>query len=129
MSRPDPAVLTAVGHVSDRVSALAAAIKELVIAECLVTCTLQISPQGFAQFDWPVSFASVAVTNLSAQPVTITTASPSDAAPMTGVGVAVVPATHGATHNLAGHCLTVYGTPGDRVTVSVFSRPSAPAWG
>jgi hypothetical protein len=128
MSRPDP-VLTAVGAVSDRVSALAAALKDMVIAECLVTTTLQIGPQGYGVFDWPVTFASIAVTNTSAQPVTVTTATPADTAPVTGVGVALVPANKGATYNLAGHCLTVYGNAGDRVTLSVFSRPSAPAWG
>ncbi|MFE7413132.1 hypothetical protein [Streptomyces laurentii] len=127
-TRPDP-VLTAVGAVSDRVSALAAALKEMVIAECLTTTTLQLNSQGYADFGWPVTFASVAVTNLSAQPVTLTTATPAEAAPVTGTGVAVVPAGSGATYNLAGHSLTVYGTPGDRVTLSVFSRPSAPAWG
>jgi hypothetical protein len=126
--RPDP-VLTAVGAVSDRVAALAAAIKELVIAECLTTATLKFDARGIAEFGWPVPFASVAVTNLSAQPVTVTTQTPSDTAPVTGQGVAVVPANSGTSYNMAGCSLTLYGNPGDRVTMSVFTRPSTPAWG
>lgn len=122
-------VMTALGTVNDRVSALAAAIKELVISECLTTTTLVISPAGFAEFDWSAGFASVALTNLSADPVTITTSTPADAAPLTGNGVARVLANSGAVHNLASHSLTIYGTPGDAVTVSVFSRPQPPAWG
>ncbi|MGW5978765.1 hypothetical protein ACWFMH_19635 [Bacillus altitudinis] len=121
--------MTALGAVSDKVSALAAAIKEMVVAECLTTQTLQISPAGFAEFSYPVPFASVAVTNLSAQPLTVTTQTPAETAPVTGTGVAVVPANSGAAHNLAGRSLTVYGTAGDRVTLSIFTRPTAPAWG
>ena len=122
-------ILTALGGVSERVTALAAAIKDLVIAECLTTVTLAIGPGGFAEFDYSVPFASVALTNTSAAPVTLTTATPADAAPVTGTGVMLVPAGKGATYNVHSHSLTLYGTPGDRVTLSVFSRPQAPAWG
>ncbi|MFD9242725.1 hypothetical protein ACFV0D_12495 [Streptomyces sp. NPDC059556] len=129
MSRPDPVLTAAVAAIDDRLSQLAAAIKNMVIAECLTTTTLQFNAQGYAEFDYAVRFASVAVTNLSAAPVTVTTQTPAEAAPVTGTGVAIVPANSGAAYNLSGHSLTLYGTAGDRVTVSVFSRPSTPAWG
>lgn len=126
--RPDE-VMTAIGGVHDRVTALAAALKEMVISECLTTATLVIGASGHAEFDWTSGFASVALTNLSADPITITTATLADVAPTTGQGVAVVLPKSGASHNLAGHSLTVYGTAGDVVTLSVFSRPQPPAWG
>lgn len=122
-------VMTALGSVHDRVSALAAAIRELVIAECLHTTTLIINSRGYAEFDYTAGFASVAVTNLSADNVTITTSTPADAAPTRGTGVAIIPANRGAVYNLASHSLTVYGTPGDAVVLSIFSRPQPPAWG
>jgi len=122
-------VMTAIGTVHDRVSALAAALKELVIAECLHTATLLIGSGGYAEYDWTSGFASVALTNLSTETVTVTTATPADTAPLQGPGVVLVPAGKGAVYNIASHSLTIYGNPGDQVVVSVFSRPQPPAWG
>lgn len=123
-------VMQAVGEVSARVSALAAALRELVVAETLTTVTVQVPPNGSAQFDWSAGFASVAVTNCTPDTVTVTTATAADVAPATGTGVAKVPAGKGATHNLAGHALTLYGgATGGPVTLSVFARPQTPAWG
>jgi hypothetical protein len=121
--------MTALGAVNDRVTALATAIKDLVIAECLHTATVIIGARGYVEYDYPAGFASVALTNLSADTITATTATPSDAAPTRGTGVVLVPATRGAVYNLSSHSLTIYGTAGDAVVISVFSRPQPPAWG
>jgi hypothetical protein len=122
-------VMTAIGTVHDRVAALTAVLRDMVTHETLTTTTLAFGADGTAVFDWSAGFASVAVTNTSAQDVTLTAATVQDGAPLTGSGVALVPAGKGATYNLAGHALTLYGNPGDRVTLSVFSRPQPPAWG
>jgi hypothetical protein len=122
-------VMTAIGAVSDRVSALAAAIKEMVVAECLHTATVIIGGAGYVEYDYPATFASVALTNCSEDTITATTATPADTAPVRGTGVVIVPAGKGAVYNLSSHSLTLYGTPGGQVVVSVFSRPQPPAWG
>lgn len=122
-------VMTSLGTMHDRLSTLTTVLRDMVVHECLTTVTLAFDTEGVATFDWSAGFASVAITNTSAQSVTVTAATPTDTAPLTGSGVALVPAGKGATYNLAGHALTLYGTAGDRVTLSVFSRPQPPAWG
>jgi hypothetical protein len=126
---PPTDVMTALGTVHDRISALASVLKELVVAECLQTTTLALSADGIATFDWSGGFASVAVTNTSAAAVTVTTDTPAAAAPTTGTGVGLCPPGKGTVYNMTGHTVTLYGTPGDRVTLSVFARPQPPAWG
>lgn len=122
-------VMTALGGIHDRVSALAAALKELVIAECLTTVTLAIGPAGYAEFDYPVPFASVAITNAGTTTMTAVGATVTDTAPTVGTGVALVAAGKGAVHNISSRVLTIYGTAGDHLTLSVFARPQPPAWG
>lgn len=122
-------VMTGLGSVHDRLSALAAAIKELVIAECLTTTTLQFGGGGYVEYDYPGGFASLAVLNTSTMLVTVSASTPQDVAPLTGVGVGLCPPSKGTVHNISAHSVTLYGNPGDRVTLSVFSRPQPPAYG
>lgn len=122
-------VMTGLGSVHDRVSALAAAIRELVIAECLTTVTLAFGPDGYVEFDYPGTFASLSILNTSDQLVTVSASTPQETAPLTGIGVGLCPAGMGTVHNISAHSVTLYGNSGDRVTLSVFSRPQPPAWG
>lgn len=122
-------VMRGLGTIDSRIGQLAHALKDLVTCETLATETRTFDANGQTTASWNFAFAAVAVTNLSAQKVTITNMGPQGAAPTLGPGVALVAAGKGATYNLAGTMLTLYGNPGDQVTVSVFARPQPPAWG
>jgi hypothetical protein len=41
----------------------------------------------------------------------------------------MVAAGKSAVHNLSGHALSIYGTPGASVVVQVYAKPQPPAWG
>lgn len=123
------AMVASIGHLDARVSQLAGALRDLIVCETLATETRVLDATGQTFYNVNFTFASVAVTNLSSQKVTVTNMGPRDVAPTSGPGVGLVPAGKGATYNLAGSMLTFYGNPGDTITFSVFARPQPPAWG
>lgn len=100
----------------------------LVINECLTTETLILDASGIASRDWSVPYGSVAVHNAGVDPLTIVNGPPAGAAPVAGVGVVVVPSGAGVTANMSGRMLTLYGTAGAGVILSVFTRPQPPAF-
>jgi hypothetical protein len=77
----------------------------------------------------PAGYAALAITNLSADPVTVTSDTQASTAPSSGAGVALIPGNGAATVNLAGRAFTLYGTAGDQVVVQVFAATQPPAWG
>ncbi len=78
-----------------------------------------------------VPYAAVLVVSASALPVTVTNAAPAASAPTQGRGVAIVDPFGTAVLNAAGRDLTLYGNPGDAVTlvVTAQSQPFAGASG
>lgn len=92
--------------------------------------TLQIGAAGCTGRQFHRPYAAVAVNSQSAQPVTITSSTnATGSAPTAGPGVAILKAGGSGVFNLSGRVVTVFGTPGDYVTVQVFERPQPPAWG
>jgi hypothetical protein len=79
--------------------------------------------------DWQVEYHAVAVTSQSTAAVTLSAASSYASAPASGVGVAVVGPNRCGVFNLTGYALSVYGKPGDTVTLEVLAKPQPPAWG
>lgn len=97
-------------------------------------CTLAVETwvipaNGVLTRDWATPYASVTVANQGAQPMTVVSGTPGDVAPVNGPGAAVVMAGKAAAWNLAGYTLTIYGTAGDRVTLSVSTAEQPPAFG
>lgn len=91
--------------------------------------TWQFDPAGIITRSWHVPYAAVAVDNHSTQPITATSGPPAASAPSSGQGVAVLPGSSAAVCELAGRTLTLYGTPGDSVTLQVFTDTQPPAYG
>lgn len=124
------ALATEVRHLGGRVTAAVAELHGVVINHCLLTETVLFPATGRCHREWHVPYGSVAIHNGSAgSKVTVTNATPSDTAPVAGTGVVVVPAGAAVTANITGHTLVVYGTPGERAVLSVFTKPQPPAWG
>lgn len=85
------------------------------------TATLDASGQYSRTFQVP--FAAVAVVNLGSTPITIAAATPQGSAPSGGAGVHVLGAGKGASYALRDTALTIYGSPGQQVSVQVFTKP------
>lgn len=112
-----------------RVSMLAQAMRNMLDAKTLDVVTVVIPASGSWEKSWHVQYNSVAVTSQSTAKVTISSAGAQLGAPTSGVGVAVLGPNRCGTFNINGHILSIYGNPGDTVTVSVFACPQPPAWG
>lgn len=81
--------------------------------------------------EFRVPLGSVAVANHStANAVFVQGASPSGTtAPANGTGVHQVSKSCAAVINLTGHVVTFYGTPGDTISVQIFTKGQPPAYG
>lgn len=129
MTAPDRAELAAeVRALGGRLTSAIADLHGLVVNDCLGTETTALNAAGVASRDWVVPFGSIAVHNGGAGPLTISTAPLAETAPLTGTGVVVIPSGAAAVVNLAGRTLTLYGTAGARVVLSVFTKAQPPAW-
>lgn len=119
-----------VRQLGGRLTEAVAELHGLVINDCLATETLIFPATGVIARDWTVPYGSVAVHNGSgtSQKVTVTNQGHGDRAPVSGLGVVPVPAGAAVTANLSGRTLTLYGTPGERVVLSVFTKSQPPAW-
>jgi len=117
-----------VRHLGGRLTETVSELHGLVINACLTTETLILDADGRASRDWSVPYGSVAVHNAGADTLTIVNGTPAAAAPMSGVGVVVIPSGSAMTANMAGRSLSLYGTAGACVVLSVFTRPQPPAF-
>lgn len=117
-----------VREMGGRITAAIADLHGLVINDCLSTETLILDGSGTAQRNWTVPYGSISAHNGGAGPLTLTTAPAAATAPSSGLGVAVLPSGAAGTVNMAGRSLTLYGTAGARVVLSVFTRSQPPAW-
>lgn len=97
--------------------------------DVLISGTFAFDANGQISLDFQVDYACVAIQSSSAQPVTVTAASPQSAAPATGRGVHKVPANKAATLNIREKALTLYGNAGDLVSLQIFTKPQPPAFG
>ena len=101
----------------------------LVVNNCLATETIVIPAAGVVSRQWRVPFGSVAVANHGAGTLTMNPGPAQGQAPTSGPGVVKVAGYTGVTVNVAGRDLTIYGTPGALVVLSVFANPQPPAFG
>lgn len=111
-----------------RLTSVVSDLHGLVVNECLVTETLILNATGQAARDWTVPYGSVAVHNAGADPLTVVNGTLAASAPSSGVGVVIIPSGAGVTANMAGRSLSLYGTPGAAIILSVFTRPQPPVY-
>lgn len=91
--------------------------------------TWTIPTTGRIERSWNVPYRSVAIQHHgNTDPITVCSSPSQDDPPPDGPGTALLEANGAACWNLAGYDLTIYGTAGDRVTISVFTCEQPPAW-
>ena len=118
-----------VRQLGGRVTAAVSELHGVIVNNCLTTATIILNAQGVGTFDWRVPFGSVSVVNNGPGTITITTDSNGSGAPTQGQGVAKVAGYGAQVVNMAGRTLTLYGSPGASVGLSVFANAQPPAFG
>lgn len=125
----------ALGHLATierTMAVIAAACSRLAGAETLESGTFRIGEDGTLTRTWRVPFAGVAIENRSAADVVIEPSTNRGEAPTPaqaiGPGIFSIGPDRAGTYNISGYTLTIYGTPGDTVSLQVFARPQPPAW-
>lgn len=127
MTRYDDAVLDALTALKSELTTMATAFREVQYSRVLETASFKFNASGVISRDYPVPYAAVTIVSQSGSTVTAANQTPAAAAPTEGQGVAKVGPYGVGTYNLAGRSLTLYGTPGDYVTITVYVRAQTPA--
>lgn len=129
MRKNDGESVAILGNIHAGITALADAAKSRNYCETLAVETWVFPPDGIISRQWAVDYRSVAVTAFSTtEKVTVSSSAPAESAPTTGAGTAVLAPGKCGVFNVAGRALTLYGKPGENVTISVFAKPQPPAW-
>ena len=97
--------------------------------DVLLQGTYALGAGGTWVRNWPQAFSAVAVANIAATSLTVTSALEGAAAPAGGAGVVVVPSGYFRVVPMRGNSLTLYGTAGEAFDVAVFIRPRTPSAG
>lgn len=101
-----------------------------VVNAVLLTELVQLDATGYAQRSFPTPMGSVVASNHSAATaLTVTGTSVGGAAPSSGVGVYRIPKNTAAVVNIASHVLSLFGEANGLVSVQVFAKGQAPAFG
>jgi hypothetical protein len=117
-----------VRELGGRLTSVVSDIHGLVINQCLTTETILLDAGGRGVRDWTVPFGAVAIHNAGAEALTVVNGTPTENAPVSGIGVVIVPSGAAITANIAGRTLSFYGAPGAGVILSAFTRPQPPAF-
>lgn len=121
-------ILAELRHQHGTSTQLAGHLRGLMANDLLSSDLATFDSQGQIQRNWPSPFGSVAVHNHGTSPVFVSADPPQDVAPR-GRGAALVPAGGFDLLDLHGTAVTLYGTPGDQVTLQAFTRAWPPAGG
>lgn len=111
---------------STRLTELASEIRGLSLNNVLLSELITIPASGICRRDTSTTYASVGAWALTSQ-VTLDSGPEQAAAPTRGIGVLVIPGKVGIVWPLVGTTLSIYGTPGDRVLVALWSKPQCPS--
>lgn len=127
MSRTEQALLELAQEIKDQLGTAATAFRELRYTKVLETASFKFNAAGVISRDYPVPYSAVTVISQSTAKVTIANQPNAGAAPTEGQGTAIVGPLGFGTYNLAGRSLTLYGNPGDYVTITAYATPQTPA--
>lgn len=88
----------------------------------LMVATKTFPASGWISENFAAPIGTVRMRNLNAaNNITVSSSSPQETAPVTGVGVYVIPGTKDDTVSIGGTVVTFYGTVGDRVSYQIFT--------
>lgn len=111
---------------STRLTELAAEIRGLALNNVLLSELITIPATGITSRDTSTTYASVGVWAYGTDQVTVDSGPVAAAAPDAGIGVLIVPSKAGVVWPLVGTTLSIYGTPGDKLLLALWSKPQCP---
>ncbi|HEV2347595.1 MAG TPA: hypothetical protein VGS97_26120 [Actinocrinis sp.] len=127
MSRHEQMLLDVLHQVQLQLGTTATAFRELRHTKVLETASFKFNTAGVISRDYPVPYSAVTIVSQSSAKLTAANQPNAGAAPSEGQGTAIVGPYGSGTYNLAGRSLTLYGNPGDYVTITVYACPQTPA--
>lgn len=107
----------------------AAKIRGQILNDVLEVGTFLLDAEGQLTRAYNTPIGSVAVVNLSDADVTVTSSPPTSSAPPIGRGIQVIPAGAWFSVPIAARHFTLYGAPGGRVSIQVFTGMQASGGG
>ncbi|MGI8685130.1 MAG: hypothetical protein ACR2MO_08610 [Acidimicrobiales bacterium] len=123
-------LITTMQLIEGRMTELAATFRGLTLNDVLLVETAVFDADGVVSRTFTVPYGAVAVANLGTAMITLTSSSVAGADPPTsGRGLITVTAGTAQVIDLSGRELTIHGIVGEKVTLSVFSRPQPPSFG
>lgn len=105
-----------------------------VVNHILWSGTIELNGDGqwsseTSRLHFRMPYAAVQVRNIGNNLITFTNSPLANAAPTSGAGVHLVSGRTGPTIGLVGTIATIYGSPGERVSLTFFARPQNPTAG
>ena len=122
-------VLTFLAKLEARFTEITDVFRGLVVNEILWAGVVQLDANGQHTRSFEVPFAALTLANFGAATLVGVTAPPAAQAPGPGPGQVQVRTNTARTKSLAGTILTLYGTPGAMVDLTVHANPQPPAFG
>lgn len=126
MSHFDQLLIDTLDAIRAQLTTVATAFRELRDSTVLDSATYVFDANGVIERSYPVPYNAVTIDSDSAAAVTLANQPNAGAAPARGQGVVIVGPYGAGTYNIAGRALTLYGTPGDSVTLIVDARVQPP---
>jgi hypothetical protein len=105
--------------------------KELMAAPnggVLLTTSATMGQNGFQSWDWKTNYSSIAIANLSANELVLSSATPTadGRVPGRSTGAVWIPAGYFRVVGLHANVLTIYGAQGSNFDFTAYVRPQAP---
>ena len=127
MSRTEQLLENIACAIEAQSGAMATAFRELRRSKVIEAASFKFNANGVIERNYPIPYNSVTVISQSSAKVIGANQPNAGAAPSEGQGTIYVGPLGFGTYNIAGHSLTLYGTPGDYVTIIVDACTQQPA--
>jgi hypothetical protein len=125
-SRTEQLLTQIVGALEAQSGAMATAFRELRRSKVIDSASFKFNANGVISRDYPIPYNSVTIVSQSSAQV-IAANQPPGTQPTEGNGAVIVGPYGFGVYNIAGHSLTLYGNPGDYVTILVDACAQQPA--
>jgi hypothetical protein len=128
MTDPAHELLEALDNATTRWTEIAAQLRGLTLNGVMRSETLKLDADGRAHRNFSAPYAAVGLWAYDSE-ITASSGPVQQLAPTDGIGVIYLPAQRAIVWPLAGTELSIYGTEGARVLVTLFSTPQVPSIG
>jgi len=127
MSRTEQLLEGIAARIEAQSGAMATAFRELRRSKVIEAASFKFNANGIISRDYPIPYNAVTIISQSSAKVIAANQPNAGAAPTEGQGTIIVGPYGFGTYNVAGRSLTLYGNPGDYVTIIADACTQQPA--